>query len=331
METLSNLYNHPPLLHRAVQGLQSEYSRGGSWKSVTQLVNNDPRLERYLATQPGHCAQDLDEALAAWRGTITHDAIERYARDDKEIVEVRLHAELAGKHISGKLDQLELHDPAYNTSVLRDWKQSTAKALIFGQKERFGVKGTHARQLHSLYWLIIANQNRNHEPWGFEGELSERTPIVVPIPGILEVFYILTDRSPWKSRTIADYPDTSGVRKVVPTISFEDAEEYLVGRIKEHEYYDEAQPEDCPPCSEEHRWTVPSKWALRVPGRQAAVKVGETKDEVLEWLESPKGEKYRGRQPYFEERKGLDVRCADWCPARNLCPLGRKAQEERSA
>ena len=83
-------------------------------------------------------------------------------------------------------------------------------------------------------------------------------------------------------------------------------------------------------CSPSERWASPDKWAVMKEGRKTAVKVCDTEEEALNFIEELEKDKDKH---FVEQRKGQDKKCSDYCACCEFCSYYKamKKSEEENA
>jgi len=307
---LTNKRGHPAPVVKAVEETLASYSSGKSWISLTTLIGTGARLRAFQEHDKLgllELEQDVDDVLAAATGTVIHDWLENHSRGDGDVAEVRVYKEINGKLVGGQFDHLEA-----STETLRDWKNTSVWSFALAKD---GVKPDWSWQLNALKMFIDEYKAEGHCPeW--------------PNPTNLEIFAILTDWSRSKAKTDPQYPKGKGHRVTVPVLPKGKVQAYLERRVAYHLKHDGKDPLSVPECSPEERWQKPSVFAVMSPGRKSSHRNLPSREEAESFI-MEKG--LESKKAYVEERKGANVRCADWCPARHLCPVGQQESSNGKA
>jgi hypothetical protein len=194
------------------------------------------------------------------------------------------------------------------TGTVTDWKTTSCWTVIFGDFEKW-------RDQCLLYcWML-----RKH---GFDARRGE-------------IVALLRDHSMRKARTDRDYPQHP-VFKICWDF---DGEDFMraaahVGawfyKVRHEETVEDSYLE---PCSPEQRWHKTDKWAVMRKGQKRAVKLFDSKDDALgfmDWLANQASNK--GKPLYIEERRGEDTKCESYCSVAEFCPyyqaLTRRREQE---
>lgn len=250
--------------------------------SLTKLIG-PPQIRVLERQHAEEIEEDAADRIWALLGQVTHGILER--AESLAVTEQRLYADLSGWRISGQFDRLTV----LPDGSMQDYKLTSVWSVIDPEP-----KPEWVAQLNGLRWLAQVN--------GYP-----------PITR-LEIVAILRDWSRGKARQGGDYP-THPVKVVpVPLWSSEETETYLTERVHLHQLADHcvATGRVLPECSDAERWSKPTTYAVRKPGRKTALRVFDDRaaaDQLA--AETPSG--------YVEVRAGESVRCADYCPVARFC------------
>ncbi len=121
---------------------------------------------------------------------------------------------------------------------------------------------------------------------------------------------ILRDWSKNKSQQTQDYPQSQVVRLDVPLWDAEKTDAFISERVRLH------QAEVPVSCTDHDIWAKPDTYAVMKKGNVRAVRIFDNRMEA-ESLAST------ASNLYVEHRKGVAVRCQDWCPVSRFCPQWR--------
>jgi hypothetical protein len=251
------------------------YSRGNSDISVTQLIS--PPYQRRLrqeveASTEVDIIEDVSDRIWSLLGQSVHTVLERAYRG-KGLVEQRLFHEVNGWTVSGQFDVIE-------DGCLQDFKVTSVWQVMDRGKREW------EEQLNLL--RLLAHHNG----------------IAV---SSLRIIAILRDWSKGKA-SAPGYPSAQVATIDAPMWSLEQAEEFLLARVKAH------QDPDPPICSDEERWMKPDKYAVMRDGRKSAVRLFE--DETEAKLHAiGLGEKTHT----VVARPGGYTRCEQYCNVSHQC------------
>ena len=215
---LTNKLNLPQSIVLAVQN--DPYTRGNSDISVTQLIT--PPYQRKLK-QTVEAVEDVADRLFSLYGQIGHGILERAGLKAQMDVENRLFAEFNGWTVSGQYDLFE-------GDILMDYKFTT-----FWSVKSDEPKPEWVQQLNLLRLLAIRN--------GIE------------VRG-LKIIALLRDYQKSAAKRDPEYPQFPIVTVDIPMWTVEQAEAFMLERVKLHQH------ENPDPCSDEDRWMQPPVYAL---------------------------------------------------------------------
>jgi hypothetical protein len=251
---LTNVHDLPQAVVDAV--LADPYTGGGDI-SCTKLIDAPQPVDlgRWHADE---IVVDVSDRVWSLLGQAVHTILERAGlRQANTQAEVRLYAEVLGWQVSGQLDLHHL-----DTGIISDYKVTTV------WKQHGNDSWT--RQLNVLRWLAVQN---GHDIRG------------------LEVIGIFRDWRKAEAQQDEAYPRAAIQRIPIPLWSLEDAEEYVIERVRMHQAARRGVPM---PCTDEDRWKSPDKWAAMKPGGKRALKVvtsdampSEAPPAGAEWVRRP--------------------------------------------
>jgi hypothetical protein len=132
-----------------------------------------------------------------------------------------------------------------------------------------------------------------------------------PVNG-LEIVAILRDWNKYGKGT--DYPSIPFQRITCRLWSPEEREAYVKERIRLHFH---AEPTECTP---EEKWERPTTYRVMKKGRKTAVRVFENQVDADNLIAM-------NVEYYLEVRKGVCVRCKDYCAVNVFCPYYKEEAE----
>ncbi len=280
--------NHTNLPEPVYQALtHSDYSRGNSNRSVTQLIDS-PRVRILKAENDNLIQEDASDMVWSVLGTAVHNMFEQH-QPDGHIVEERLFAEVDNWVISGAID-LQRSEGDGTVTIL-DYKCTSVWSVIYGKKE-------WDRQLNFYAWLVEQNG---------ETEVSA-----------LSIVAVLRD---WQRNRSGEknYPQAPIVIVDIPLWSQQDRDSYVRERVRLH---DEAEflrltGEPLPLCSDDERWKKPDTFAVKKEGNKRALRVLDSMQQAEEYMGEKEG-------LAIEVREGRYTRCEDnWCRVAEWCDQWR--------
>lgn len=289
---LTNKYGVPEALVRAVSKAMGGYTRGRSDYTVTELPK-PPRMLRFeRAAGPDGVTQDVTDLMDSFIGTAVHSFIEDGTQGD-ELSEERLYLEIDGVVVGGKFDHYE-HD---NGGVVRDWKVTKAKSYSFDKGK---PKPEHSSQ-GNCNALLLREAG-------------------LPVQRI-EVVNIYKDWTAAQARYAKEYPPSKVVTLPIEDWGAARTKAWISSRVAMHEAVKSSDPESLPICSPEDRWQQPTVYAVVSPDRKTAHRLLDSEADAKAWGAENIGGK---KQWSVEFRPGVDLRCASYCPVRDICSHGRK-------
>lgn len=292
---ITNQKKLPQTIVRALE--RDDYDAGDSDITVTQLIN-PPQLEVITREHQDEITEDAADMLWAFYGKAVHYVIE-HAADANSIAEKRFFSRVNGWNLSGQVDLIENDN---NKKSLNDFKLTSIwtikDALANGNAE-------WEAQLNVLDWLCYVNG--------------------MPIDE-LYIIAMARDWSEAERKRFDGYPKQ--ITKIkIPRWNIEDQDLYIRNAIEEHK---DARGGRIRPCTDEERWMKPQKFALMRRGRQTALKLENSVDELLEYAHAHDlaGKNSQGGfvlkdKLYIDERPKEYARCARYCPAAPWCPQFR--------
>lgn len=275
---ITNRDGLPDAIVRAVTN--DPYTKGYSDYSISDLLSPP----RQLVLQTKHwdeIEEDASERVWSLFGQAVHHIAERANIED--VVERRLYWNVAGKVISGAMDN---YNP--KQGLLTDYKTASVFKFSFSDF-------TDWEQQQNCYAQLLR--------WNNE-------PIYK-----LQIVAFVKD---WRNREAKDaaFRQKPYPKKVMlielPVWSEYRAIAFIEARIKAHEMAKNALPE----CSPEERWARPSTWAIKRSGGKAALP-GHANYAVQSFAEKALAD--LGPGYYIEHRPGVNTRCQDYCSAAPFC------------
>lgn len=240
----------------------------------------------------GEGEEDVADRIWAVWGTAAHKVLEEAQATDTQLQEQWFRVELDGGYeLSGIFD---LYDDS--TGTVTDWKTTSCWTVIFGDFEKW------RRQTLAYCWML-----RKH---GFDAHRGE-------------VVALLRDHSQRKAKTDKDYPPHPVYRIGwdFTKEDFDQIESDIYAWFAEVMHEETVEDSYLNPCSPKQRWHKDDKYAVMRRGQKRAVKLFDSKDnalEYLDWLADQASNK--GKPLYIEERKGEDTKCESYCSVSEFCP-----------
>jgi len=278
---ITNDLNLPWHLVDAVEN--DPYSAGASDISVTRLIA-PPRMVALNARHQDELEEDAADRSFSLMGQAIHTVLERVPdREGDRVIERRMFQQINGWTLSGQLDLWE-------GNIVYDHKFTSVWETING------LKPEKIQQLNCLAWLCRK-----------EGLQVDGVKIVA----------IYRDWSKTKAKSERDYPQHSIGIIDAPLWTDNECQSFIEERIAMHQ---QARNE-LPMCSPDDQWEKPAKYALMKEGRISAIKLENSKEDLMAYADK-KGLTKDGKLKaghYTEFRPGEKVRCENYCTAAPFC------------
>jgi hypothetical protein len=291
---LTNKRGFSDAVYRATLKYDEEYqAEARSWEfSVTEL----PMPSRAYALKKLR-GDELEEDVADRIWTLWGSALHRVLEDANVVgvSERRLVFRCGDTTIGFKPDTINIVD-----GILSDYKFQTVWSWI-GHKK--GERDEWHKQLNCYRYGLAQNGISIKE---------------------MRVEFFSRDWRRSESLRIPDYPGKGDIYQV-PMIPDAELEAWIMERVNSHR----AALKELPQCTDKERLAKPNIWAVHKVGVQRAVNGGLCGSEVeaTRLVEKLGGESKFG----VEFRKGLSVRCQEYCPVRAICDQYQAELKEREA
>lgn len=304
----------PRLLVHAVT--HDRYEPGHGDISVTSLIA--PAQQRVLRqAYEGQLEEDASMRVWSLLGSAVHYVIEnaeiamRKAGEwnDNNIVEERFYWAMPpiddgpGKTVSAQID-------LYEDGELNDFKLTSA-------------------------WTIKDAIQHGKSEW--DAQLNIQRYLLEKNGHTVDKLWIIAIARDWnKSNQMRDphgYPPR--VAKLeLPVWSMEKTEDYIMSRLVAH------FGKNTPQCTPSECWETPTKYALMKKGRQSAIRVLDSEQQVMKYAEEkglvqleafgPDGEMTEAltKDHYIDVRLGDRNRCKDYCDVAGFCEQYQNWREE---
>ena len=280
---ITNRFDLPDVVVRAL--VHSDYSRGDSVRSVTQLIDS-PRIGILQREHDEEIEQDCVDFLWSRFGTSVHTMFEVAAEGQDCISEERLFVEHQGWKISGAID-LQHVEP--DGVIISDYKVTSVWSVIFDKQEWH-------HQLNAYAWMV-------------------RHAKGLPVKQA-RIIAILRDWQRRKAQEDAGYPQSPITIIDIPVWSEDEQDAYMDQRVQLHQdaEFERAIDGDLPPCSAKERWQKDTTYAVKKQGRARALKIFPNSDAAEIYAAS------LGDGHSVEERIGESTRCTqNWCRVAQWC------------
>ena len=288
---ITNKYGLPDPIINALH--RPTYTKGGANVSATELLTN-PRIVQLLRKHSKHLEQDASDMLLPLLGSGVHKVLEA-GKDDRHIVEERLHTTLDGWSISGAID---LQTVENGTIKVSDYKTTGAWAVM-------NEKADWTSQLNIYAWLVQITKG-------------------IPVSSV-EIVAIIRDWDRREADRKDDYPQASIVTIPIALWSMEESEEFIRKRIDQHAdaLMSSETGSDLPKCSPEDMWERQSAWAVKKIKGVRAKSVHYSEEDANKALE------VAGKEYAIEFRPGERVRCQNYCLVSKFCEQWAQYRREQ--
>jgi len=219
---------------------------------------------------------------------------------DKEGNPIEPYEKVGNYELSGIFD---LYDDS--TGTVTDYKTCATWKIIFGDFEDW------RKQTLAYCWMLRSQ--------GFDARRGE-------------IVALIRDHNQRKANTEKDYPKHP-VFKIewdFKESDFEQMQLDVISWFSQIMDEEELPDSELEPCSPEQRWHRDDKWAVMRKGQKRAVKLFDTKEDALgfmDWLANQASNK--GKPLYIEERRGEDTKCESYCSVAEFCPYYRALMKDR--
>ena len=252
----------------------------------------------------GEGEEDVADRVWAIFGTAVHEVLRHAKGTDTQLQENWMSVPIEGTEyeISGIFD---LYDDS--TGTVTDYKTAST------WKVKFGDFSDWRKQTLAYCWML--------RKFGFDARRGE-------------IVALLKDHSKRDARLKASegYPPHP-VYQISWDFTDEDFDQIesdvdaWFAEVVHEETVEDAYLE---PCSPEQRWHKDDKWAVMRKGQKRAVKLFDSKDDALgfmDWLLNQASNK--GKPLYIEERRGEDTKCESYCSVAEFCPYYQALMRQR--
>jgi len=277
---ITNKFNLPETFLNIMQ--RPAYSKGKAHLSATELITA-PRLVQLRKAHMDELESDVTENVWSIFGTAIHGILE-HGKAENHVVEERIHTSVEGWRISGAIDLQIIN--ADGSVTINDYKTTGAWAVM-------NEKIDWEYQLNIYAWLV---------------EKVKQMPV-----RNIEIVAIIRDWSRREAETRQNYPDAP--IKVIPVNlwSFEQREQFVIDRVKEHSNaeMDVEMGENLPLCTPDQMWEKAEVFAVKKEGGARAKSLHSTRSEA-ELAMPVKGY-------VIEHRPGERIRCESFCQVSKFC------------
>tara|TARA_R100001530_G_scaffold135714_1_gene113644 strand:- start:933 stop:1829 length:897 start_codon:yes stop_codon:yes gene_type:complete len=293
---LTNKHNLPEVFVNLVR--RDEYTKGDSNLSMTEAMSS-PQMSILRNLHKDSIVEDVVDRYYAVMGTMMHKILEiGIDESDTVLSEERLFTEVNGWRLSGAIDVQHIEEDGV---IIQDYKYVGVYSVIMGEQP----KPDWVKQLNGYAYLVRKAKGLKVKK--------------------LEIIAIFRDHKSNTSQQSADYPEAPIKRIDIPLWSEEEQDEYVEGRVLEHQKAVKSHMEgkDLPLCTKEDTWEKDSKFAIMKKNRVKAIKVYDSQEEAEKGLKANDDKDF-----YIEERKSEPIRCKSYCNVNKYCSQFKKWEEE---
>jgi hypothetical protein len=298
---LTNRLGLPDIYCQAVEIFESDYDRGKSDYTATQLLR-PVRISVLLKKHWEDVEEDVSDRLWSLAGQTGHLIFERVGAKypERYIVEQRCYFDCDGYTIGAKLDCYDIDE-----ATIWDYKETSVFKFSLGD---------------TADWEAQLNVNR----LAFSSTLTHAEPAIYPEIKLsrfpVMALKILVKLKDWKARTARrkkDYPQAPIHIVELPIWSDKEVINFCGKRIAAFE----AGRDNPPVCTPEERWERGAKFAVMKVGRKSAVKLYQDR-------EAAEKHAFEDGKLYVEERVPEPARCLYYCPVASFCDFGIAANAD---
>jgi len=284
---LTNKHNIPEPIYQYV--LERLYPPKEGRLGITDLIN--PPLIRTLRLKYwDNIEQDVSEFLWMVLSGGIHHILSKY--DDKLLLEHKMEYQIGDITVVGKADIID-------GDAIDDYKVTSIWSYLLGAKDEW-------EQQLNCYAYLRTKEGMNETD--------------VPPVRHLRIHNMLRD---WmKSKSVQkDYPPIPFMTKYVKLWTFEEQEQFINNRVKDHLENPERE------CTDKEKWCKPNTYAVMKKGNKKALRVLDSECEAIQWCVE-KGYCQTVNAPIvlpnnidIIERRGNKVRCSNnYCGVKSVCP-----------
>jgi hypothetical protein len=278
---ITNKYDLPQTFVNVVE--RPTYTKGKAHMSVTELLSS-PQIVQLKAKYADQIEVDVIDMIWSIFGSAVHSVLEQ-GKDENNIVEQRLHADLDGWHISGAIDLQVVTDKGIE---INDYKTVSVWSVMNDKPE-------WEQQLNIYAWLV---------------ETVKKAPI-----SKIKIVAILKDWKAMEATTRQNYPAKQVVTIDIPIWTMEQREAFIKERIHLHSeaLFATDTNEALPECTPAECWEKPTVYAVKKDGGVRAKSVHTSLSDAETALEDA------GKGYILEVREGERTRCARYCQVSQWC------------
>jgi hypothetical protein len=286
---ITNKLNMPEAYVKAIQN-----SRHNADKclSATTLLKGTKEI---ILTDRHFDEIEVDAADEVWAvfGAAVHAILEH--QEDEAFKEESFSVGVFDYKVTGKVDRYDMKN-----ETIEDWKTASVWKVLYKDFDDWKKQG-----LIYAYLLKQSGLNVRH----------------------IRFIALLKDHSKTEAKRRTDYPQSP-----VYIYEFDVLPEELTGiealikaKVLEVSCNADKADDEIAGCTPSERWSTDPKFAVMKEGRKTAVKVCDTEEEALNFIEELEKDKDKH---FVEERKGVDKKCEDYCPCAAFCSYYKAMHQE---
>lgn len=273
-----------------VDAATSDYKPTEGRYSVTRVLGSP--CEAVLLRRHGE-ELDYDVAQNVWAifGSAVHKILEQSKETENQIKENYITVPIDEYYtLSGIFD---LYDDS--TGMVTDYKTASQWRIKFGDFTEW--------RKQTLYYCWMLRQI------GFDAKKGQ-------------IVALIKDHNKREAAKDPNYPQypVFVISWDFSEDDFTQAEKEIREWFKQVEMAEKTEDSNLVPCSEEHRWAKPEKWAVKKGKTKRALRVLDSEEAAKEYIEALRCPEKDKKQLWIEHRDGEDTKCDGYCDVRKWCP-----------
>ncbi len=232
--------------------------------SATSLIKPLKQLILEQRVTIDDAVSDISSMIASSMGTAIHDSIESSWLDHPEDALKSLgypESVWGNIMINPKMKDLISHQEAGMKPIPIYMEQRSHKDIAgytISGKYDFVIEGrVEDFKTTSTYTYI---NKSNDEKYKLQGSIYKWLNQDIITEDTLAIQFIFTDWSAIKAKTDPKYPNSKILEYILPIMSVEETERYILNRLRDLDKYISADESDIPACSDEDLWRRPTVW-----------------------------------------------------------------------
>jgi hypothetical protein len=280
---LTNKFELPQSFVDVIQNITFDQSSKDLTRlGITTLIDS-PRKALLTIRHWHELEEDVSNSLWRILGSAVHYVMDKTTQTHR-LVEEKIEVEIDGTTVVAKPDLYDDTDKAVS-----DYKITSVWAIALE------VKSGWIDQVNCYVWML--------RKLGFTVEKAY-------------IYAILRDWRKGESKKYEDYPPIPFQKVDIPIWDIDEQERFIKDRIALYKKCVELKDEELPVCTPEERWKKETTYAVYKNQNKTATRVLDTEEDAKQYILDLGDKKNAYR---VEIRKGIDVRCVDYCPCANFC------------